>query len=699
MRHTATKTGPAYPPTVIDPLCNPQCPPQRPPPQVVAEVAASIAAQRPVAVVGTDDGSLTAAVAVVADSAKVPLLAYASTVPEFQDTSGDMVVHLLPSDTQQATDLHLVAAYFMYFLSDAAGLSTNGVSTRPGVVWRVGIITAGELLSQELSATFRTAISADTRFTIAADVRLPSSPIAAGAAAEALRSAFASGTAVPDVMVLFAGHDDATVVVQQAATLGLFTGDTLWLGPDTWMGQDLSYAPKLGSKFGTAAGANVLFGSLGVLPEAGDSPMVQRIMERVATPAGGSALQHPHDAPFAYDAVATLAVALDTMIRQGAETKLRDGAVSIGYLRSVAFEGATGAVSFDRDQQYYNRQGSPREALMAVTAAGEQVQVGYVDNTLDVVRFQGAVLRLARVGAGADTVTWRYVVPENATIGVPLELAGSSCLLCQSVLAAMQVALETINADPSLLPSTRMQAIVRDSSGTAEGAAAAATAMATEHRQVAAIVGDRTSLLVIAVASIANPEGIPVLAFSATSPLLSDRSRFPLFARSVAPDTLQGEFIVDIMRRYSWHRVATISVDEPYSQGLVDVFLANCQQWAIVPVVNVTLSQVTNNTRVSPLPEPVILAYSSTIQTRALPARPTGCGHAAGLWTGAPGGVGCPASGAPSRVAHHLHAHVGGGGRGGAAGGAGGGHDTARLCVGGQRRLDDRNVAEQGRQC
>ncbi|XP_020613952.1 gamma-aminobutyric acid type B receptor subunit 2-like [Orbicella faveolata] len=50
--------------------------------------------------------------------------------------------------------------------------------------------------------------------------------------------------------------------------------------------------------------------------------------------------------------------------------------------------------------------------------------------------------------------------------------------------------------------------------------------------------------------------------FSAASPRLSDKIRYPLFFRINAPETILNKAIVTLLRRFGWKQIAIVKQDE-----------------------------------------------------------------------------------------------------------------------------------------
>uniref|UniRef100_A0A3B3WLQ7 G-protein coupled receptor family C group 6 member A n=1 Tax=Poecilia mexicana TaxID=48701 RepID=A0A3B3WLQ7_9TELE len=94
---------------------------------------------------------------------------------------------------------------------------------------------------------------------------------------------------------------------------------------------------------------------------------------------------------------------------------------------------------------------------------------------------------------------------------------------------------------------------------------------------VTAVIGDYYSEISIAVTRHLNLEQIPQISYGATSGLLSDKTRFPSFLRTVPQDDHQAFAIVEILKKNNWTWVGVNSICFAYinflPEFLVDVSL------------------------------------------------------------------------------------------------------------------------------
>ena len=83
----------------------------------------------------------------------------------------------------------------------------------------------------------------------------------------------------------------------------------------------------------------------------------------------------------------------------------------------------------------------------------------------------------------------------------------------------------------------------------------------------AAIIGAAFSGVTMAVASLTGLFHVPVISYASTSRLLSDRSRFQYFYRTVPSDDLQAHAITDLLYELKWHFVILLASDNEYGRS------------------------------------------------------------------------------------------------------------------------------------
>lgn len=83
----------------------------------------------------------------------------------------------------------------------------------------------------------------------------------------------------------------------------------------------------------------------------------------------------------------------------------------------------------------------------------------------------------------------------------------------------------------------------------------------------AAIIGAAFSGVTMATASLTGLFHVPVISFASTSRLLSDRTRFQYFYRTVPSDNLQAQAVTGLLHRLKWHFVIALASDNEYGRS------------------------------------------------------------------------------------------------------------------------------------
>ncbi|OLS20963.1 MAG: Leucine-, isoleucine-, valine-, threonine-, and alanine-binding protein precursor [Candidatus Heimdallarchaeota archaeon LC_3] len=199
----------------------------------------------------------------------------------------------------------------------------------------------------------------------------------------------------------------------------------------------------------------------------------------------------------------------------------------------------------------------------------EQKQIGIIAGAVIVV---GVLLLgiIAFLPSGPDTVD-----------GLPAELkVGGVFPITQRYEAGRDrrdgflIAIDEINAQTGanrILPEgVTLVPIVKDDLNTAAGGTQAAQDLIAEGVHV--VIGSSGSSVSGAMQDVLKGEDIVQLSYASSSPTLSDRTAYPLFARNVASDADQGVAISDLAQAFGFTSGATINTDDTYGKGLVAVF-------------------------------------------------------------------------------------------------------------------------------
>ncbi|GLJ24186.1 hypothetical protein SUGI_0461310 [Cryptomeria japonica] len=132
---------------------------------------------------------------------------------------------------------------------------------------------------------------------------------------------------------------------------------------------------------------------------------------------------------------------------------------------------------------------------------------------------------------------------------------------------AIDLAVEDVNNDPKLLNGMRLLLHMRD--GQRDSLRGARAAVNLLKGEAVAIIGPQTSQVAEFVSDVGDAANVPIVSFSATSPLLSN-SRFPYFVRMAHSDALQMKAIAALVRLYGWRRIVVVYPDNDFGFGAVN---------------------------------------------------------------------------------------------------------------------------------
>ncbi|GLJ24212.1 hypothetical protein SUGI_0461620 [Cryptomeria japonica] len=132
---------------------------------------------------------------------------------------------------------------------------------------------------------------------------------------------------------------------------------------------------------------------------------------------------------------------------------------------------------------------------------------------------------------------------------------------------AIELAVEDVNNDPQLLNAMRLLLHVRDAQGDSLRGASAAVDLLRE--EAVAIIGPQTSQVAEFVSDVGDAGHVPIVSFSATSPLLSS-SRFPYFVRMARSDASQMKAIAALVQYYGWRRIVAVYPNNDFGFGAIN---------------------------------------------------------------------------------------------------------------------------------
>ncbi|CAM8898111.1 unnamed protein product [Rhodiola kirilowii] len=159
----------------------------------------------------------------------------------------------------------------------------------------------------------------------------------------------------------------------------------------------------------------------------------------------------------------------------------------------------------------------------------------------------------------------------TVNIGVVLDL---ETLLGRKSLSILSMALDDFYSSHAGY-QTRIAFHVRDSKQDVLGAASAALDL-IKNSQVEAIIGPPTSMQTHFILSLCNKAQVPIISFSASSPLLSP-TRNPYFFRATQNDSAQVAALSSLVNHFSWREAVPVLAQDEYGEGIVP-FLTDALQ-------------------------------------------------------------------------------------------------------------------------
>jgi len=193
---------------------------------------------------------------------------------------------------------------------------------------------------------------------------------------------------------------------------------------------------------------------------------------------------------------------------------------------------------------------------------------------------------------------------QGVKIGILFDVTGPVANFVPPLLDAVNLAVNEVNANGGILKGQKLQIIVADSKGTAEGSVNAATKLVSVDN-VAAIVGALTSNSTIAAAhGVTIPNGVLLISPASTAPLITTLEDNDLVFRTVPSDSYQGWMLGKLVYGQGFRAVALTYVNTDYGSGLADTFRASFENLG----GTITYAQAHEPNKASYLPELTELA-------------------------------------------------------------------------------------------
>ncbi|XP_065645081.1 metabotropic glutamate receptor 3 [Hydra vulgaris] len=144
---------------------------------------------------------------------------------------------------------------------------------------------------------------------------------------------------------------------------------------------------------------------------------------------------------------------------------------------------------------------------------------------------------------------------------------------------AMLFAIDEINANDSLFPNFKIQPQIYDTCNQDSKALdGALDVVKIKNKQnicgssepVGGVIGPSSSSASIEVAKLLRLFQIPQISYAASSPLLSDRTKFNYFLRTVPSDSEAIKVIIAVAEYFQWSSVSVLYSEGPYGESLFE---------------------------------------------------------------------------------------------------------------------------------
>ncbi|XP_073949061.1 gamma-aminobutyric acid type B receptor subunit 3, partial [Choristoneura fumiferana] len=161
-----------------------------------------------------------------------------------------------------------------------------------------------------------------------------------------------------------------------------------------------------------------------------------------------------------------------------------------------------------------------------------------------------------------------------------------------SELAAAQLAVQHVN-QRALLPGYRLHLITNDTKcDPGVGVDRFFHALYTEREsRMVMLLGSACSEVTESIAKIVPYWNIVQVSFGSTSPALSDRSEFPLFCRTVAPDSSHNPARIAFIRQFGWDTVTAFSQNEEVYSLAVNELVTQLEAANITCAASITFAE------------------------------------------------------------------------------------------------------------
>ncbi|XP_015936088.1 glutamate receptor 3.4-like isoform X1 [Arachis duranensis] len=171
---------------------------------------------------------------------------------------------------------------------------------------------------------------------------------------------------------------------------------------------------------------------------------------------------------------------------------------------------------------------------------------------------------VGRTGATIGNATVSSSSPRVLKIGVLFTL---NSVIGRSAKAGVLAAIDDVNANKSILRSTKLEIMLHDTN--CSGFLGTVEALQLMENEVVAAIGPQSSGIAHVISHVANELHVPLLSFATDPALVS--LQYPYFIRTTPDDYFQMYAIADLVDHYRWREVIAIFVDDDNGRNGISV--------------------------------------------------------------------------------------------------------------------------------
>ncbi|XP_052793022.1 gamma-aminobutyric acid type B receptor subunit 1-like [Mya arenaria] len=167
-----------------------------------------------------------------------------------------------------------------------------------------------------------------------------------------------------------------------------------------------------------------------------------------------------------------------------------------------------------------------------------------------------------------------------------LPMTGTAWTGGMACLPPLKMAIEDVNARPGILDGYKLTYEYIDSMCSKGPASYRTFRTIHEKPPYVMLLGDACSTSSESTAEVSHFYNLTQLSYGSTSPVLSDRERFPKFFRLSPPDTTINPTRIDLMRTFNWNKIATIHEALEFFSVSMDTFIRDVKNLTEIEIIS-----------------------------------------------------------------------------------------------------------------